>query len=275
MQSCPITRDDAYERHFKSTIDDWQQQAAQLAAASIGGSRPNSRDTSSASASARLVSAAAKDRPKQAQQALERHLTAEQQLAAAAPGLTTLSIPGGAIGGQPVAAGHATARKALQAGAKPKTPPQASDRNGFDGSVVAGGAGASSGAALFDVNVPGSVQVSPRVASSSSGAVSTVAANQLNVPPAAVRLVKGGELQIMPAQQLKHVQAAKRQAGTTAGSTCPPAQESLISSSLLGSSQLTQRLQQLQMLTERQAPQLAGMPKDGQPVIGALQAQEV
>lgn len=247
MQSCSIVRDDSYERHFKSTMDSWQQQAAQMAAAVLAGSRPSSRETSGATGGARGAAAAAmKDRPKQAQLALDRY-TAEQQQAAMPAGLTTLSIPGGAPGGHAISGGHGSARKPSHPGAKPKTPPLGADRNSSGGNAGAGGM-------LLDTSTSGSLQPTPRGDSSAGVVVPAAPPNKLGVPALAVRVVKGGELQITPSQQLRHIQAGNLQMdrGDAAGGKDSRA------------------------TADKQAAQLvSAVQVDDSPAIGALQTQEV
>lgn len=146
-----------------------------------------------------MALAAVKDRPKAAQQALERHLAAEQQAASVSSGLTTLSIPGGALSGHAITGGHAANRKASHPGGKPKTPPQGADRGSVNGN-----------AAGLDGSISGSLQVTPRV-HSGAGSLPLAPMNKLGVPAVAVRQVKGGDLQIAPSRQLKHIDAGKQQ----------------------------------------------------------------
>lgn len=57
-QVLPIVKDDSWDRYYKAAVDSWQQQAAATAAAQGG-----------------KAAAAVKDRPKQAQAALDRYLS--------------------------------------------------------------------------------------------------------------------------------------------------------------------------------------------------------
>eukprot|EP00775_Hariotina_reticulata_P013032 gene13032-13161_t len=110
---CPISPDDAYERHFRATAEAWQQQTATGSShqQAAPGSRPGT-GSSHANVTNSKPAAAAKDRPKLAQAALERY-TAEQQTVNAAAAFVVDSASG--IGGSTPGAspnGEAAAKEA-------------------------------------------------------------------------------------------------------------------------------------------------------------------
>ncbi|KAF8071222.1 GLTP1 [Scenedesmus sp. PABB004] len=169
---CPITRDDAWERHFRATAEAWQ------AAAAHGPSgRPGSSGVGGA-AGARAA-AAARDRPRLAQAALERHAAAEAGPVAA--GLTALSIGGSQPAPGGAAAAGGAARRSMP-GAKAKAA-----GGGGGGGEAAGSAG-------------GSLQATPRAGSGSGGAAGAASGAQ---PGAVLRQVQSGEpLLLAPERQV-------------------------------------------------------------------------
>lgn len=261
-------------------MEGWQQQAAQVAAATAAAlnvSRPGSREAGSTAGNPRITIVATKDRPKQAQQALERYQQAEQQAASAPTGLT-ISIPGSAAAGHAVAANTATTGKVSHAGGKPRSTMQpASDQNPTS-SWAASDGHAVTAAFLLDTSTPGSSSATPRN-NSGSGVVLTPT-NNLGVPSVAVRQMKGGELVIMPAKQLKHLGVEKQRisgsAESTGDSRVAARQQGSADASILGPAQLAERLVQQQLVAEQGKVQLAAMASaDGQLSIAAVQAQQV
>jgi hypothetical protein len=136
-QLCPITKDDAWERHFRAQVDAWQQQAAATAAAAsaavaaaAGGAgglgapapaaagRPGSvAGGPGGQAGAAAAAAGAKEGKRQqlALAALERHLAEAQQPPAPAVGLQqalgAASALAAAAAPPPLQAAHGGARK--------------------------------------------------------------------------------------------------------------------------------------------------------------------
>jgi hypothetical protein len=137
---CPIVRDDAWERHFKSQLDTWQQQATTAAAAgaaavaavaaaaapagmALSTSTPQGRSTSvggaavaGAQAQAQAASgAAAKEGKRQqlAMLALERHLADGQPAPFVLVPQPAASVqpPAAAAGAPPPGSAHGVARK--------------------------------------------------------------------------------------------------------------------------------------------------------------------
>lgn len=287
-QACPITKDDSYERHFRATTESWQQQAAiSMAAGTISG-RPGSGGVASMPA-ARLSSVAvAKDRPKQAQAALERHLAAvaAQQTASLLPaaaimqGLSALSIPGSAATAAPAAAGvlalqaattaiHAATTGGSGAGTQ-KTSRAGKHKTGSGGSV-SGAGGASEGSSTVS-----SVQCTPRLGSSLGGLESSVK------QPAVVvqRQLKNGDTLILcPQEQVRKVTPASTgdaelqptPSGRLPAGSADHQQQQV--QAVLGQVQLVERLHQLQAAVDRDAGRLRAGQQ--QPTIGALQAQQV
>jgi hypothetical protein len=86
LQICPVSKDDSCERHFKATIDSWQQQAA--------GPLPGAPAMSAAAAAVTSKggpAAAGKDRVNRAAAALDRYL-GEQQLSRQPPNAGSISM---------------------------------------------------------------------------------------------------------------------------------------------------------------------------------------
>ena len=139
-QACPVTKDDAWERHFRSQVDSWQQQAAAAAAAAsaaVGAAATATTPTGAPAAAGGKQAAAAaaaacgagggKDRSKLAAAALERHAATTGAAAAgaapassAAPGLPSLAhggkLRGSASGPGPGGGGAADAGAAAGSG---------------------------------------------------------------------------------------------------------------------------------------------------------------
>lgn len=217
--------------------------------------------------------AAAKDRPKLAQAALERY-TAEQQTVNAAAAFVVdcaSGIGGSTPGASP--AGMGSANAAAHGGA-----PAAHGSGATAGSTrkaVAGSTKHTSGETH-------SRQVTPRpAADQAAAAAATPRANSNNSssgnsrPAMAVsRQLKGSELQLTPLEQVKHIVPGTKAAA--AGAACVEAKDQGLS--VLTADEARARLHHLQEVAAKEAADqhTALATKDKQlAAIGALQAQQV
>jgi hypothetical protein len=249
-KACPISQDDAWERHFLATQDAWTQQAAAAAAQGAGSTRPGSsgKGAGAAGAAGAGAAAAAKDRQKQAQAALERHLAAAaeapthsaavSQPAHCTAGASTAAAPAGkttTAAHQAAVHGAGAARKQAAA---PATPGRSGNSAGKAAAALAGGGGggsesadpgtsatAASRDAASAATTPASLHHGrdPQLAQLWPGAIA--AAPSAKQPQEAVLCpaAKGAAdaLSLSPADQLRHIKAGPP-AGDVSATTQQP-----------------------------------------------------
>lgn len=157
---CPIVQDDAYQRHFEATKEAWQQQAVAAAtagAAAAGATRPGSSGI-------KAGVAAAKDRAKTAQAALERHLAA-----------AAASAEQGAAGGGANSSSAATSGGQQLTGTQQPTAGQSGAAAGVRKPAVTAAAAAKGKPLATAAQTPGSAAVPPPAAAGDAATASAAA----------------------------------------------------------------------------------------------------